>query len=88
MEELESELELAWEEVSFWRDYVAWWATERSDSSEPRVQEALENAWERYERALHDSAPNSGRFGYTDSGGRFGLRADAQVTIADPGYSM
>ena len=56
MEELESELELAWEEVSFWQDFAVWWNAERQRLPEPRIQEALENAWRRYERALHDRA--------------------------------
>jgi hypothetical protein len=46
------ELELAWEEVSFWQDFVIKCKTEHDKLPEPRVLEALENAWRRYEQAL------------------------------------
>jgi hypothetical protein len=52
MEQTQSELELAWEEVSFWEDFVIWWNAEHHRLPEPRILEALENAWRRYERAL------------------------------------
>ena len=53
MNKTPSELELAWEEVSFWQDYVMWWKAEKKGPTEPRVMEALENAWQRYESALY-----------------------------------
>ncbi len=53
MPQIESEIAAAWEEVSFWQDFVKWWIAEHDKSPEPRVMEALENAWRRYERALH-----------------------------------
>jgi hypothetical protein len=53
MSEIELELAVAWEEVSFWQDFVVWWHAEHHKSPEPRVMEALENAWRRYEKALH-----------------------------------
>jgi hypothetical protein len=46
------ELELAWEEVSFWQDFVIKCKTEQDTLPEPRVLEALEKAWRRYESAL------------------------------------
>lgn len=52
MKQTQSELELAWEEVSFWQDYVVRCKAEQDKLPEPRVLEALENAWRRYERAL------------------------------------
>jgi hypothetical protein len=55
MEQLEPELERAKEEWVFWRDYSAWWAAERSNSTEPRIQEALDNAERRYVRILSAS---------------------------------
>lgn len=55
MKEAPSELELAWEEVTFWQDYVKWLKDEHKGPPESRVAEALENAWRRYESALHQS---------------------------------
>ena len=55
MDQLEKEIELVREEWLFWRDYASWWATERSNSSEPRIQEALDNAERRYVRILSDT---------------------------------
>ena len=55
MEHLEKELEWVREEWLFWRDYAAWWATNRSNSTEPRIQEALDNAERRYVRILSAS---------------------------------
>jgi hypothetical protein len=49
---IEQELNAAWQEVSFWQDYVMWWKAEHNELPEPRVMEALENAWRRYEQAL------------------------------------
>ena len=46
------ELELAWEEVSLWQDYVIRWKAEHHRLPEPRIMEALDNAWRRYEMAL------------------------------------
>jgi len=48
----EVELDLAWEEVTFWQDFVVWSNVEHQKLPEPRVMEALEKAWQRYERAL------------------------------------
>ena len=50
MDQLEPELERAKEEWLFWRDYATWWAAEHSTSTEPRIQEALDNAERRYVR--------------------------------------
>ena len=55
MEKLEKEIECAREEWLFWRDYAAWWATNHSNSTEPRIQEALDNAERRYVRILSDT---------------------------------
>jgi hypothetical protein len=52
MDQLEQEREKAWEELSFWRDFGVWWETERSNSPEPRILEALENAERRYVRTF------------------------------------
>ncbi len=52
MSQIKLELELAWEEVSFWQDFVIKCKAEQNTLPEPRVLEALENAWRRYERAL------------------------------------
>ena len=52
MKQTQSELDLAWEEVSFWQDFVVRCKAEQGSLPEPRVLEALENAWQRYERAL------------------------------------
>jgi hypothetical protein len=51
--EIEQELAMAWEEVSFWQDFVVRWNAEHHKLPEPRTLEALENAWRRYEKALH-----------------------------------
>lgn len=53
MSQDKTEIELAWEEVSFWQDYLKWWRIEHKEPPEPRVAEALEKAWQRYESALH-----------------------------------
>jgi len=39
-----SEIERAWEELSFWRDFAVWWKTNHADTNEYRILEALENA--------------------------------------------
>jgi hypothetical protein len=52
MSQIELELAVAWEEVSFWQDFVLWWNDEHNRLPEPRIVEALENAWRRYEKAL------------------------------------
>ena len=52
MSHIELELAMAWEEVSFWQDFVLWWNAEHNRLPEPRILEALENAWRRYEYAL------------------------------------
>lgn len=54
MEQTKSELDLAWEEVTFWQDFVINYKAEHDRFPEPRVLDALENAWRRYERALLD----------------------------------
>jgi len=53
MSQVELEITLAWEEVSFWQDFVMWWNSEHNKLPEPRIMAALENAWCRYERALN-----------------------------------
>jgi hypothetical protein len=55
MEQLAPELERAKAEWVFWRDYASCWAAERSNSTEPRIQEALDNAERRYVRILSAS---------------------------------
>ena len=55
MKKSPSEIEIAWEEVSFWQDYIKWLHTEQKGPPHARVAEALENAWRRYERALLDT---------------------------------
>lgn len=52
MQNPQSELDLAWEEVTFWQDFVIRYKAEHDRFPEPRVLEALESAWQRYERAL------------------------------------
>ena len=52
MDQTNSELELAWMELSFWRDFAKWRAAERSNPDEPRILEAIENAERRYAKAL------------------------------------
>ena len=51
MNHLEPELEKAWEELSFWRDFAVWWKAERGNTAEPRILEALDEAEKRYEQA-------------------------------------
>jgi hypothetical protein len=51
MDQLEQELEKAWEELSFWRDFANWWSAERRNPPEPRILEALDNAEVRYAQA-------------------------------------
>ena len=51
MEYQRTELEIAWEELSFWRDFAVWWKSERGNRSEPRILEALYEAESRYEQA-------------------------------------
>jgi hypothetical protein len=53
MSQVELEIALAWEEVSFWQDFVMWWNSEHNKLPEPRIMAALENAWRRYERVLN-----------------------------------
>jgi hypothetical protein len=52
MDETQSELELAWEELTFWRDFAVWWKSRHINQEEPRIQEALGNAELRYERVV------------------------------------
>ena len=47
----ETELEIAWGELSFWRDYAVWWKAERGNAPEPFILEALYEAERRYEKA-------------------------------------
>ena len=51
MDQLESELENAWMELAFWRDFAVWWSAEHPDSPEPRIVEVLEHAERRYTEA-------------------------------------
>jgi len=53
MSQVELEIASAWEEVSFWQDFVIWWNSEHNKLPEPRIMAALDNAWCRYERALN-----------------------------------
>jgi len=48
MDHQDPELEKAREELSFWRDYAAWWDRVRGNATEPRIREALELAEARY----------------------------------------
>ena len=52
MDAIETELELAREELAFWRDFVVWWGRERDDTSASRLQAMLECAERRNARAL------------------------------------
>ena len=52
MDLTELELDAAWEELSFWRDFAVWWSAGCSDASEPRLLEIVELAELRYARAL------------------------------------
>ena len=51
MDHLDPELEKAWEELAFWRDFAVWWNTEHRSVPEPRILEALELAEKRYSEA-------------------------------------
>ena len=51
MDHLDPELEKAWEELAFWRDFAVWWNTENCSAPEPRILEALEQAEKRYAKA-------------------------------------
>lgn len=51
MEHLNPELEKAWEELAFWRDFAVWWNAQHRSSPEPRILEALELAERRYTEA-------------------------------------
>ena len=51
MEQQRTELEIAWGELLFWRDYAVWWKSERGNAPEPRILEALCEAERRYEKA-------------------------------------
>ena len=51
MEYQKTELEKAWGELSFWRDFAVWWKAERGGAPEPRILEALAEAERRYEQA-------------------------------------
>ena len=51
MEYQKTELEKAWGELSFWRDFAVWWKAERGNAPEPRILEALYEAERRYEQA-------------------------------------
>ena len=53
MDPIRSELELAWEELSFWRDFAVWWKSRHHDAEEPRIQEALGNAELRFANAVN-----------------------------------
>ena len=50
MEHQRTEREIAWGELSFWRDYAVWWKAERGNTPEPRILEALYEAERRYEQ--------------------------------------
>ena len=52
MDQAHSELELAWEELTFWRDFAVWWKARHGNREESRIQEALGNAELRYERVI------------------------------------
>ena len=51
MKHQRTELEIAWGELSFWRDFAVWWKAERGGAPEPRILEALDEAEKRYEQA-------------------------------------
>ena len=51
MKHQRTELEIAWGERPFWRDFAVWWETERGGAPEPRILEALDEAEKRYEQA-------------------------------------
>ena len=36
-----TELEIAWGELAFWRDFAIWWKAERGNAPEARILEAL-----------------------------------------------
>lgn len=52
MDQRDRELEKAWEELTFWRDYMTWWNNERGNPPQPRIREALELAEKRYASAV------------------------------------
>jgi hypothetical protein len=51
MDHQDAELEQAREELTFWRDYAAWWNRVPGSTQEPRIREALEVAEQRYRGA-------------------------------------
>ena len=54
MKHQRTELEIAWGELSFWRDFAIWWKAERGNAPETRILEALYEAEKRYEKARED----------------------------------
>ena len=55
-----TELEIAWGELAFWRDFAIWWKAERGNAPEARILEALYEAEKRYEKVReHKSTKNS-----------------------------
>jgi hypothetical protein len=51
MDHMDSELEQAREELSFWREFERWWRAKQGHSEEPRIREAIENSEMRYLKA-------------------------------------
>ncbi len=51
MDHQDTELEKAREELTFWRDYAAWWGRVKGNAPEPRLSEALRLAEQRYQQA-------------------------------------
>lgn len=51
MNHQDTALEKAREELTFWRDYAAWWHRAKGTSPEPRLREALQLAEQRYQKA-------------------------------------
>lgn len=51
MDQQDTQLDKAREELAFWQDYAAWWQRETGTPPEPRVREALALAEQRLREA-------------------------------------
>lgn len=51
MDQIEPELDEAWEELAFWRGFAVWWDAKHLSAPEPRILEALELAERQYAEA-------------------------------------
>ena len=54
MDQRDRELDRAWEELTFWRDYTTWWNSQCGKAPQPRIRQALELAEQRYTSAVRE----------------------------------